>query len=123
MLVLSRKESERIRLGDSIVVTVVRVVFFGLGGPNGPLPLHLTETTLVSGHLMPPEIEDLNDYQIPHWPSTPEGEARLSLENQGLEVLVVQEFNDAVQAGVSEAISCCRVETSACSGSIWASTS
>ncbi|MEG3636460.1 endo-1,4-beta-xylanase [Micromonospora palythoicola] len=40
------------------------------------LPLHLTETTLVSGHLMPPEIEDLNDYQIPHWPSTPEGEAR-----------------------------------------------
>ncbi|MBX7267907.1 endo-1,4-beta-xylanase [Micromonospora sp. Llam7] len=40
------------------------------------LPLHLTETTLVSGHLMPAEIEDLNDYQIPHWPSTPEGEAR-----------------------------------------------
>ncbi|MFG2039671.1 endo-1,4-beta-xylanase [Dactylosporangium sp. NPDC048998] len=40
------------------------------------LPLHLTETTLVSGHLMPPEIEDLNDYQIPEWPSTPEGEAR-----------------------------------------------
>jgi GH35 family endo-1,4-beta-xylanase len=40
------------------------------------LPLHLTETTLVSGHLMPPEIVDLNDYQIPSWPSTPEGEAR-----------------------------------------------
>ncbi|MGN9908345.1 endo-1,4-beta-xylanase [Phytohabitans sp. LJ34] len=40
------------------------------------LPLHLTETTLVSGHLMPPHIEDLNDYQIPEWPSTPEGEAR-----------------------------------------------
>ncbi|MFU8946369.1 endo-1,4-beta-xylanase [Mycetocola zhadangensis] len=40
------------------------------------LPLHLTETTLVSGHLMPPEIIDLNDYQIPSWPSTPEGEAR-----------------------------------------------
>ncbi|GGM41509.1 beta-xylanase [Micromonospora sonchi] len=40
------------------------------------LPLHLTETTLVSGHLMPPEIVDLNDYQIPEWPSTPEGEAR-----------------------------------------------
>ncbi|WP_084958696.1 endo-1,4-beta-xylanase [Thermoactinospora rubra] len=40
------------------------------------LPIHFTETTLVSGHLMPPEIEDLNDYQIPHWPSTPEGEAR-----------------------------------------------
>jgi endo-1,4-beta-xylanase len=40
------------------------------------LPLHLTETSLVSGHLMPPEIEDLNDYQIPDWPTTPEGEAR-----------------------------------------------
>lgn len=40
------------------------------------LPLHLTETTLVSGHLMPPDIEDLNDYQVPSWPSTPDGEAR-----------------------------------------------
>lgn len=40
------------------------------------LPIHFTETTLVSGHLMPPEIVDLNDYQIPEWPSTPEGEAR-----------------------------------------------
>ncbi|ROO59216.1 GH35 family endo-1,4-beta-xylanase [Micromonospora sp. Llam0] len=40
------------------------------------LPLHMTETTLVSGHLMPPEIEDLNDYQTPEWPTTPEGEAR-----------------------------------------------
>ncbi|GAB7191993.1 endo-1,4-beta-xylanase [Kineococcus sp. NUM-3379] len=44
------------------------------------LPLHLTETTLLSGHLMPPEIEDLNDYQIPSWPSTPEGEARQAQE-------------------------------------------
>jgi endo-1,4-beta-xylanase len=40
------------------------------------LPLHLTETTLVSGHLMPPDIDDLNDYRIPQWPSTPEGESR-----------------------------------------------
>ena len=40
------------------------------------LPLHLTETTLVSGDLMPPDIVDLNDYQIAEWPSTPEGEAR-----------------------------------------------
>ena len=40
------------------------------------LPLHWTETTLVSGHLMPPEIEDLNDYRVASWPSTPEGEAR-----------------------------------------------
>lgn len=40
------------------------------------LPLHLSETTLLSGDLMPPEIEDLNDYQPPTWPSTPEGEER-----------------------------------------------
>jgi len=40
------------------------------------LPIHFTESTLVSGHLMPPEIEDLNDYQVTDWPSTPEGEAR-----------------------------------------------
>jgi endo-1,4-beta-xylanase len=39
-------------------------------------PLHLTETTLVSGDLMPADIVDLNDYQIPEWPTTPEGEAR-----------------------------------------------
>jgi hypothetical protein len=36
----------------------------------------MTETTLVSGNLMPPDIDDLNDYRIPEWPSTPEGESR-----------------------------------------------
>lgn len=40
------------------------------------LPLQMTETTLLSGDLMPAEIEDLNDFQPPTWPSTPEGEAR-----------------------------------------------
>ncbi|MCQ2457507.1 MAG: endo-1,4-beta-xylanase [Clostridia bacterium] len=40
------------------------------------LPIHYTENTFVSGHLMPPEIVDLNDYQVPEWPSTPEGEER-----------------------------------------------
>jgi endo-1,4-beta-xylanase len=40
------------------------------------LPIHFTETTLVSGDPMPPEIEDLNDYQVPSWPSTPAGEQR-----------------------------------------------
>jgi endo-1,4-beta-xylanase len=40
------------------------------------LPIHMTETTLVSGDLMPPEIDDLNDYQIPSWPSTSAGEER-----------------------------------------------
>ncbi|MDO8106741.1 endo-1,4-beta-xylanase [Isoptericola sp. b441] len=44
------------------------------------LPLHFTETTLVSGELMPPEIVDLNDYQPEQWPSTPEGERRQAEE-------------------------------------------
>ena len=40
------------------------------------LPIHFTENTLVSGTIMPPEIVDLNDYQVDDWPTTPEGEAR-----------------------------------------------
>ncbi len=40
------------------------------------LPLHLTESSLVSGELMPAHIVDLNDWQPGSWPSTPEGEAR-----------------------------------------------
>lgn len=40
------------------------------------LPLHFTETNLVSGHIMPEEIVDLNDYKVDNWPSTPEGEER-----------------------------------------------
>jgi len=44
------------------------------------LPLHFTENTLTSGHLMPAEIEDLNDYQIAEWPSTPEFEERQARE-------------------------------------------
>ncbi|MFF0341900.1 endo-1,4-beta-xylanase [Kribbella sp. NPDC004875] len=40
------------------------------------LPLHWTETTLVSGHLMPSEVNDLNDYRVETWPSTAEGELR-----------------------------------------------
>ncbi|MCU1474827.1 endo-1,4-beta-xylanase [Amnibacterium sp.] len=56
--------------GEEAVLAVVdRFARFGL-------PIQMTETTLVSGHLMPPEIGDLNDYRIPEWPSTPEGEAR-----------------------------------------------
>ena len=35
------------------------------------LPIHFTETTLVSGQLMPPEIVDLNDFQVEEWPTTP----------------------------------------------------
>ncbi len=40
------------------------------------LPIHFTETTIVSGETMPPEIVDLNDHRVESWPSTPEGEAR-----------------------------------------------
>jgi endo-1,4-beta-xylanase len=44
------------------------------------LPIHFSEITLVSGELMPPEIEDLNDWQagkqVAEWPTTPEGEER-----------------------------------------------
>ncbi len=44
------------------------------------LPIHFTESTLVSGKIMPPEIVDLNDYQVDEWPTTPEGEARQAEE-------------------------------------------
>jgi GH35 family endo-1,4-beta-xylanase len=44
------------------------------------LPIHFTENTIVSGHLMPSEIVDLNDYQVSEWPSTPEGEQRQTQE-------------------------------------------
>lgn len=40
------------------------------------LPIHFTESTLLSGHAMPQEYSDLNDYRVPEWPSTPEGEVR-----------------------------------------------
>ncbi len=40
------------------------------------LPIHFTENTLISGDLMPPEIVDLNDFQVKEWASTPEGEQR-----------------------------------------------
>src|SRR6185503_5100787 len=44
------------------------------------LPIHFTETTLVSGQLMPSEILDLNDYQVAEWPTTPQGEDRQAEE-------------------------------------------
>ncbi|MBH1940852.1 endo-1,4-beta-xylanase [Mobilitalea sibirica] len=44
------------------------------------LPIHFTENTLISGSLMPPEIEDLNDFQVEEWPTTPEGEERQARE-------------------------------------------
>jgi GH35 family endo-1,4-beta-xylanase len=44
------------------------------------LPLHFTETTLISGEIMPRHIKDLNDWQVDEWPSTPDGEARQAEE-------------------------------------------
>jgi endo-1,4-beta-xylanase len=44
------------------------------------LPIHFSETTLVSGQLMPPEIVDLNDYQVEIWPTMPKGEERQARE-------------------------------------------
>jgi endo-1,4-beta-xylanase len=44
------------------------------------LPIHFTENTIVSGHLMPPEIVDLNDYVVDDWPTTPDGEERQAKE-------------------------------------------
>ncbi len=58
---------------ERTLATLDRFARFGL-------PIHMTESTLVSGELMPPEIEDLNDYQVPSWPSTPEGEQRQAEE-------------------------------------------
>jgi len=48
------------------------------------LPLHFTESSLVSGDIMPSHIEDLNDYVVDAWPSTPEGEARQADEIERL---------------------------------------
>jgi hypothetical protein len=61
------------------------------------LPLHMTESTLVSGHLMPAEIEDLNDYQVPDWPTTPEGEARQAAE-------IVRHYRSLISHPAVEAI-------------------
>ena len=44
------------------------------------LPIHFTENTLISGDIMPAYIEDLNDWQVPEWPTTPEGEERQAKE-------------------------------------------
>lgn len=44
------------------------------------LPIHFTENTLISGDIMPAYIEDLNDWQVPEWPTTEEGEERQKKE-------------------------------------------
>ncbi|MDD5454863.1 MAG: endo-1,4-beta-xylanase [Candidatus Ratteibacteria bacterium] len=44
------------------------------------IPLHFTESTIVSGKIMPKHIVDLNDHKVDEWPSTPEGEKRQAQE-------------------------------------------
>jgi endo-1,4-beta-xylanase len=44
------------------------------------IPIHFTETTIVSGAIMPAEIDDLNDFKADEWPSTPDGEERQARE-------------------------------------------
>ena len=73
------------------------------------LPLHFTENTLVSGHLMPGHIVDLNDYQVPEWPTTPEGESRqarewtemlgLLFEHPQVEAVTAWDFTDGCWLG------------------------
>lgn len=46
------------------------------------IPIHFTENTLTSGHLMPKEIVDLNDYQVEQWPTSPEYEIRQMNETE-----------------------------------------
>lgn len=54
---------------DKLKDVIARFSRFGL-------PVHFTENTLTSGHLMPKEIIDLNDYQVDQWPTSPEYEIR-----------------------------------------------
>lgn len=44
------------------------------------LPIHFSETNIVSGQIMPSEIVDLNDYQATDWPTTSLGEDRQARE-------------------------------------------
>ena len=73
------------------------------------LPIHFTENTLISGELMPPEIVDLNDWQVNRWPSTPEGEIRQAKEitemysilfaHPLVEAITTWDFNDGCWLG------------------------
>jgi endo-1,4-beta-xylanase len=54
---------------EEVLGIVERFARFGL-------PLHFTETSLVSGDVMPADIVDLNDHVVDSWPSTPAGEDR-----------------------------------------------
>lgn len=73
------------------------------------LPIHFTENTFVSGDLMPAHIVDLNDWQVPEWPTTPEGEARqaenveemyrLLFENPLVQAITTWDYKDGAWLG------------------------
>ncbi|MEJ6951981.1 endo-1,4-beta-xylanase [Natronospora cellulosivora (SeqCode)] len=44
------------------------------------IPIQFSEVSLVSGEIMPAHYDDLNDFQVEEWPSTPEGEERQARE-------------------------------------------
>ncbi len=63
------------------------------------LPIHFTENTIISGELMPPHIQDLNDWQIDSWDSTPEGEERQRQEMLEMyEILFAHPLVEAITA-------------------------
>jgi carbon storage regulator len=69
MLVLSRKENERIRLGDSIIVTVVRVagdkVRLGIQAPPHVLVLRDELETFVTNDAMEAVAVEITTVQEP----------------------------------------------------------
>lgn len=60
------------------------------------VPVHFTENTIISGQIMPADIEDLNDYKVDTWPSTPEGEERQ--KNELEEMYTILFANPSVKA-------------------------
>ncbi|SCW55573.1 Endo-1,4-beta-xylanase, GH35 family [Eubacterium ruminantium] len=60
------------------------------------LPIHFTENTLISGDIIPAYIEDLNDWQVEDWPTTPEGEERQAREIEEMYRILFE--NPLVQA-------------------------
>ena len=71
----NRKSGRRL-----LILLVVLTLLIGAAA-GGTVAWLMTSTeplvnTFVSGDLMPPHIVDLNDWQVPDWPTTPAGEDR-----------------------------------------------
>ena len=63
------------------------------------LPIHFTENTIISGSLVDPEIEDLNDWQVDEWPSTPEYE---ELQTKQLEEMYTILFSNPMVKAITQ---------------------